>query len=402
MSGYVPSSSSLTFTPLPPPVAPTAPDFAFCNPFYGTNLLLEQCTQAAGKLPAGSLSVTYGVRGYRANTGVYNLPTQVSIGDTHNVCSVYVEVVDPRDASFLQAMNIPPDTFRVMASWVINQCVSPAGQGGYATIGIQSMIDWIASQTTTDKQIQDFSLPNGKPRPGFITVTVTGTASPHNTGGGFYDPVTAEALSDGVSQKGNSARAEKLSQQANAMDRTSQSGMYGWWDSFTTIQSADYNVEMVYDCDGGLGAPTAIDCSNLVYSGLAPRTSTVQVSPGPGTQFVSFRTCNVGITALTTITVTWSQIQAALTTLIDNCVMHPLLPPRGGKAYAVATHSRPGGRRTRKRIVNGLNALPTGLNLTMFYQTFPASENPDAELRSCTWQQAIGTRGPANICPPGT
>ena len=404
MAGYTPPSSSWPFTPLSTCLIPNAPDFTFCHPFYGSNLVPDSCIQAAGRLPTGNRPVSYGVRGYRANNGPLNLPIQITEGDGNNACSIVIEAVDPRDTTFLQSMNITPDSLRGIASCIINQCVSTNGQGGFGTISIQSMIDWIASQTTTDQQIQDFSLPGGPGRPGFMTVSVVGQVTPQDTGGGFYDPVIAEALSDGVRQKGNELRAEKLSEQANAMDRTSASGTYGWWNQFTQVQTPDYNSEMQYDCDGGLGALIAVDCSNMVYSGLRPPTDNVLISPGPGTQFVSYRTCNAGITSHVPITLTWAQIRSALSTLIDNCVLHPLLPSRGGRAYAEASHSVPTAKRgqRRKRTTNGLNALPPGVNVTMFYQTFPATRDPDAELRSCTWLAAIGAKGDTDICPPGT
>ena len=184
--------------------------------------------------------------------------------------------------------------------------------------------------------------------------------------------------------------------------------VYTWWHSFYyTSSESDSNGEMIYTCDANLGAPSSNDCSQLVYSGLGPPSDSVTISPGLGTKFLSFKTCNVGITAPTTVSLTWAQIQTALNTLIDHCVMQPFLGSQGGRAYAgtVPTskvNKRRKGREKRSTSpLSGLNALPRGVTMILLKQDSTVSKDPAVELKSCTWMQALRESGNVNICPSG-
>lgn len=63
-------------------IPPLRPDFIVCSPFYGTELIEDECRRAAGLLPHGSAPTQYDViPGSGAATGDLNsLPHSVSYG----------------------------------------------------------------------------------------------------------------------------------------------------------------------------------------------------------------------------------------------------------------------------------------------------------------------------------
>ena len=368
-----PGSDSWPFVPLPLPVRPIPPDFAICSPYYGTHLISSTCTRAAGKLPTGNSPVNYGRLEYGRQTrllgpGNYNLPIRIVEEDLWGDCQVVVQNSNLFDRYLLGHQLITPDLFRSMASWIINQCVVPNGWGGFGTVSLKAFIDWVANDTTTDADLQNWehasgviNVPLDHP---LYTVTVIDEGLKYYLPA-YYDPAIAEALADGVCQKGNIARGNIISEQAERMTR----GSYvAWWEDFRTVGPGPHS-EMTYTCDENLGSPSPADCNQLLYSGLGPLSDTLIVSPGTGTKLLTSKSCNVGITASAAISLTWAQIRAGLDALINICVMHPLEVARGGNAYAgIVSSSNLYGRANRNRAaapLSGINALPPGVNITI-------------------------------------
>ena len=67
----------------------------------------------------------------------------------------------------------------------------------------------------------------------------------------------------------------------------SKNGYKPWWGDETGTHngpqdspSQDGEDNMEFDCDAGLGIPTAADCSQLDYSQLGPSSDIVSIGPG--------------------------------------------------------------------------------------------------------------------------
>ncbi|MCJ1232628.1 hypothetical protein MMC14_000581 [Varicellaria rhodocarpa] len=346
--------------PLPPPAPPTPPNYHICHPFYGRGLVRSECSQAAVKIPSGSapVSITY-----------QNDPLNFPIEEVHGNCMVTVDWAYAASFSS-QPISIIPDDLRRMASWVISTCVEQSGVGGYATLGLQNMIDWVSNETVPDAVIGDGRWPATAT---YFTVTV-GEVDPFVFEPGFCDPAVAEALGDAVREKGNIERGDTLSKQAEALSR-SVGTQVEWWHIFSAEgQGGDTSTEsnMHYVCDAKLGAPSTVDCSQLAYSGLGPPSDKVTIGPGSQTKFLSFKSCHATVTAMKAMVLTWAQIGAALSTLVDSCAAHPLLASRGGRAFAGTLPHRRRRRGTAAATprITGLDALPPLVNITL-------SDRPD-------------------------
>ena len=74
------------------------------------------------------------------------------------------------------------------------------------------------------------------------------------------------------------------------------------------------------------------------------------------------------------------------------CIENPGLPSQGGRAY-YSTSGMTGRRRKRQM---QLNALPRGVNITIFQQ-LELWTNPEDELKGCTWEMA-SNREPVSKC----
>ena len=340
--------------PLPPPVAPTPPDFYLCNPFYGAGLNQQDCIEAASRLPVGTTPMVL---------GEYPIPHQLPIVESSGPggCRVTVEWAFPDSyTDAVGEIRVAPEAFRQSASWIIHSCVAPILWGGFGTIGLENMINWIANDTTPTAQIGDGVWPVPST---FFTVTID-----RDEKRDFYpeynDPAVGSQLRDRVREKGNVERADALDRSTDYMSRRNGASASWWWSFKTESDSGSERdqSEMVYACDASLGAPKAVDCSQLAYSGLGPPSDTVTVGPG-APKYLSLKTCHAAITAVHSITLTWAQISAGLNTLLDNCVTHPWLASRGGRAfYDTSTTSK---KRKRAPDVSGLDALPPGVNLTV-------------------------------------
>ncbi|KAL9122037.1 MAG: hypothetical protein Q9187_001414 [Circinaria calcarea] len=234
------------------------------------------------------------------------------------------------------------------------------------------MVDWITDSTTTYAQISLGPWPVDSV---FVTVTVSQLDHDNeknrvrDRNPGYVDPSVAEALSDGMLQAGNLVGARKLSSWAGRMSRGSS---FAWWAAFTERTAAREKDRMAYVCDAKLGSPLPADCSQLRYSELGPPSDSLTVGPGFAVKTVVYKTCKVAITATTDIVLTWSQITAALSALIDECVKHPRRLSRGGRAHAggplAGRVNVRGIERNEFTAFGGTHALPRHVSITLSRQ----------------------------------
>ncbi|KAL9122310.1 MAG: hypothetical protein Q9187_001138 [Circinaria calcarea] len=366
---YGPNTATWPFFALPPPVPPTPPDFHLCHPFFGTDVVKLQCTQAAGRLPVGSQPISPDNPNRDSEAWRYPLPVTLTFGD----CHVKVGVADSDGPSERHPLALAtPDKIRELASWLITTCVDLSGLGGFGTVSLQNMINWVADDNVTGAEISHDPWPTHSL---FYTVTVTKFPQLGDFTPAFDDPTVAEALADGVKRQGNVQRGKLLSAAALFMSpRATRHQQTPWWRFLDHESSPDTeeDSEMVYTCDAKLGAPSASDCSQLAYSKLGPAGDTITIGPG-SSRTVTFQSCNVAISAVKGIVLTWAQISAGLSSLVDSCVEHPLRASRGGIAYPTnpmsikASHGKK--KKKKKRVdyrLTGVNALPPGVIIALF------------------------------------
>ena len=292
-------------------------------------------------------------------------------------------------------LRMVPKKIRDTAAAVLHNCIQDRGQGGFATYGIQELVDQVFPLAT--RRAGDLgSLPIETT---FITITIS-TPGRKLTAPGNFDPGIPESIAQKFTTKYTEARpnsgAELLwgtsvktwNMRAEGMTR---GGKTPWWQP-----ASDASDEMTYECDAGLGSPPSIDCSKIEWSQMGPASDTVSVGPGQVT-FLHSNTCYLAISASVALLVTWEQIRAAVSALMSVCVQHPFGPPQGGRAYyGPQPPPRQVSGRKVKRGPTGLNALPPHANITVFQQN-EAWTNPEAELNTCTWK-AVSKGSPVTTC----
>lgn len=181
--------------------------------------------------------------------------------------------------------------------------------------------------------------------------------------------------------------------------RRSRSSYVTWWGVLGSHPETARDSTMTYECDAKLGNPRQVDCSHLRYSQLQTLSDSVSLIAGT-TKFFAADTCSIGISALTSVTLTWKQVLAAVEDLIEICVNNPLATAVGGRAfYGRQALSDIGGRRKRDkgrgkdnvRSDIALHALPPTVNISLFQQLekLPDVSNPVEEVKSCTWQKVV-------------
>ena len=174
---------------------------------------------------------------------------------------------------------------------------------------------------------------------------------------------------------------ESEESQGTAMD-----GVERETDDTATSPLADPGVDagkMTYQCDATLGGgPDPIDCEKLSWSGLKPADSVETLQPGVP-KFYSQGTCALGVSSPVATTITWAHLLAAFNTLNTLCVQNPIKAVKGGRAYygQQAVTSWINGKRDSIGNVNGSEALPQGINATVF------RHSPTA-LLPCEWTLA--------------
>ena len=121
---------------------------------------------------------------------------------------------------------------------------------------------------------------------------------------------------------------QMLSFQAQKMKR---GGTLKWWD----FESAASD-KMTYECDAGLGNPSAVDCSDIQWHQLPASSDTLTISPGT-TTFFHQNTCYLAITATVSLVLPWAQITTALATLMNTCIERLDQTSQGGRAFYSAS-----------------------------------------------------------------
>ena len=342
--------------------------------------MYADCIEAGGRLPPGAQM--------RRDKYTSRNPLPVTVVSGQCQVDVRRANMDSENSPDDFGLFYVPDAFRNMAGWVIRQCVSPSAIGGFGTVQLDNMIGHLTNSSNPLDGLQTEEFP---PSSTFYTVTVSKPTGDTVHEPGYYDPSIAQVLSDAAQRAGEAlprnnvmaqrfkTEADMLAGQADAMSRGS---IVPWW-SYSLAVLED---QMTYACDAKLGTPKSADCTALEYSELGPDSDTVTIGPEV-LKFLSSKTCNVAISAAVTVTLTWAQIKAALATLINFCVLHPLIPSKGGRAFAKTLSGR--GMEVKRGIVDGLNALPQHVNIALFEQHEPIPANPLNEIKTCTWQQVM-------------
>ena len=276
--------------------------------------------------------------------------------------------------------DVAPNDLRNLAAKVIQQCVIVGrGIGGFGTFGISALLEY-ASLGYTPYNLQTFPATTA-----FLTVHVM-TSSGRILYPGDTDPSIAVALAEAAS-KPSAARSGSSALDISPSDvwlsqleQMSRAGRTRWY-----TRNTQFSDEMEYQCDALLGAPSAVDCTQIEWNQLTPPSDTLAVGPGV-TTFLHSNTCYLAISAVVSLVLTWAQIRTAVSVLMNICIQAPLQPPRGGRAHYAAPlqiSRRKIGKRQRGE-VTGLNALPKSVNITIFEQR-EGWEGSAAELTSCTW-----------------
>ena len=282
---------------------------------------------------------------------------------------------------------------------MIQRCVQGEnGAGGYVTFGVGHLIDFVTN-------LANHLVAPYPHTAAFITVTVQGPAPkqfrtadtdpeiPQVLAGANYNQ--ARLASDPITKSLHAQDAGLWALVSADMTRGSSST---WWQGKMNTQISDEDT-MTYECDAGLGSPLTVDCAQVEYSQLGAPTDTISVRPEEVT-FLHSNTCFLAISASIPTVLTWAQIRAALTTLVNTCVENPVSPARGGRAYYGKQPVQISGRRRKKqRDLTGLDALPPSSNLTLWEQQESWTDSA-VELKTCAWL-AISKGVPVSTCHQG-
>ena len=113
-------------------------------------------------------------------------------------------------------------------------------------------------------------------------------------------------------------------------------------------------------------------------------------------------TCAMTVSAASQIVLLGSQLMAAFTALLDNCVNDPVSTPSGGRAYygvhpapAISIQDMFGPSKIKRDAsdISGLNALPPPVNLTIFSHIHSA--NVTCEAQAAQQRQSVSSCGTA-------
>ena len=286
-----------------------------------------------------------------------------------------------------------PNRVRAVAYFVVQQCVVEQNIGGFATQNFGGLLNIVGNPLTDPEDPYPASTT-------FLTVTVSGPSNrryaPGNTdphipitiGDYLYSKI--HALPYGGSLKNlYTVGSNYWISVAQLMDR---GGSKTWWETKATEE----NSGMTYKCDAGLGSPSYPDCSRLAYE--LPALNSVTLTAG-GATFFNRDNCYMALTVGTIIVINWSQIRAALDTLLNLCVGPPLQDPAGGRAFYGPMPRFYNGRKKKRSDLTGMNALPPHVNITVFEQLEPWT-NTTGELNSCTWK-AVSSGSSVKTCNVG-
>lgn len=126
---------SLT-NPLPPSLDP--PNFHVCSLAYGHPIPLSHCLNALSLLPTGSVAVPYSTQLPQTRER-FALPFTA----IRSLCQITIEVggrqVPP-------VVYLVPDKIQELALFVIAQCVREQETGGFATMGLGPLVDYVMNR----------------------------------------------------------------------------------------------------------------------------------------------------------------------------------------------------------------------------------------------------------------
>ena len=362
-------------------VEPIFPDSHQCKALPGVNRV--DCIEAAGYLPEGASPVPYTLGPTTNNP--YHVPTYYH----HGNCEVRIEMVGGAEP-IRGRVSLIPDVIRGLAGYIIAECATPEGwTGGFATGGLSNMIQYILSpeEHPYGNALDPLNLNNLDPFPQtalFFTVTISSFTTARRTPD--LDENIPLMLAAGIAKattKGDISEKQVLAARDGLISQflimTENPGT-PWYSTGHTGQGSGNstaplgdNDEMVYECDATLGNPSMVDCSQIEYSQLGLASDSVTIEPGSGGGKVfQQNTCRVDIVASVATVLTWGQIRAALDALLNMCMVSPLTKARGGRAFYGRESEQQldnilngWKRKKRSTSVNGLNALPPHVNVTV-------------------------------------
>ncbi|MCJ1233974.1 hypothetical protein MMC14_001932 [Varicellaria rhodocarpa] len=410
-------------------IPPNPPDFHVCDNIYGANLLYTDCIAATmNPVLHGSQALTYTIG---AGPG-YNMPFTVSSGG----CYITIDVAGPNKPTSVRAS---PDFFLGSALWVIARCVVVGfGTGGFATASIRNIINFSTNidnlvtvpypPSTAFYTVLVGNLHSVNKRPGVPYLNplqanslftpplknIQANPSPPDTDPAIPIEIAAYNLIQFQFSNLSPASLERRvwAYNADSYHRQSLASARGSPQPWYTRAIAAAEDTMTYECDAGLGNPAVEDCSQIRWDQVKPGGDSLAVAPGKGV-FLHQNTCTLAITASLALTLTWAQIQTALSALLGLCVANPSQDtPQGGRAYysppapALNDPQQNNGKQHREEKrdgapLSGLNALPPHANITIFQQKSTFQNDASAEEKTCAWGAVVKGESIAQACGGG-
>ena len=205
------------------PIAPIFPNFITCDSYYGVGLSYPAAQLALDGLSPGGNVVEYLIND---DTAEHHLPLEVKAGNV----AIKVDYAGP----FLDRKDLPvrlvPRYLRGLAAYVAENCISVGGNGGFATVGIETLIAYV---TDLHYDIKHLPYPESTI---FATVTI-GSSMRYLPPPGSYDPATARALQQA---EGRAIKSDTPTEQAaNYITRAAvwarralvmRMGLNAWWE----------------------------------------------------------------------------------------------------------------------------------------------------------------------------
>ncbi|KAL2054406.1 hypothetical protein ABVK25_005154 [Lepraria finkii] len=123
--------------------SPAAPDFYECDNFYASPFkpAVVDCGAAFNLLPRGANNITWTIDPQQGEE--WGLPYVV----THGTCQLQFQACGEA-AHDLHTIEFAPNDLRMMAGWVIDQCVRGELLGGYTTRKIANTLDYVTDAMT--------------------------------------------------------------------------------------------------------------------------------------------------------------------------------------------------------------------------------------------------------------
>ena len=222
----------------PAPVHPVFPNFATCDAYYGRHLSPFEAENAAAQLPFGDVPVNY----YPNNP---HAPFHIPFSHQSNFISVQVDYAGPFFEEHVPPITLAPNDLRGMAGFVLKYCIKERGVGGFATIQLSHLLNYVVAEGTDIRQVPY------PPSTVFATVTI-GSRYRYLPPPGSFDPATAQALQEATFRAiahATPAFTEELSRRASAWKRQAlimRAGLKAWWDFLETSNDSASQLNKPY------------------------------------------------------------------------------------------------------------------------------------------------------------